>query len=240
MNIKEILAEINNAFFRFEYFMNGRINEYKYFGFNEAFTKLFNEAKKPENFTYNTCKLIGKYWQLTEQIRVDYDQREFANVEALDNEMFWEDCKEILYLNWDRFEDFIEFTTPDEIAEIERKFSITNILTTSDLPPQQAETKTKQKTPTAPARALFCNLINETEIIKKGSNETPEKYCKRICAKYNLKYTDRVRQNFNGNKSKKHYIELTELILPCIDKTIKEKIQKHLDSKNPPKQKLYV
>lgn len=104
------------------------------------------------------------------------------------------------------------------------------------LPPQQTETKT----PTAPAIALFCNLINEAEIIKKESDEIPETYCKRICENYKLKYTDRVRQNFNGNKSKKHYKELTELILPCIDVTIKDKIQKYLDSKNPPKQKLYA
>ena len=104
------------------------------------------------------------------------------------------------------------------------------------LPPQQTETKA----PTAPAIALFCNLINEAEIIKKENNEIPEIYCKHICKNYNLKYTDRVRQNFNGNKSKKHYKELTELILPCIDEKTKDKIQKHLDSKNPPKQKLYA
>lgn len=104
------------------------------------------------------------------------------------------------------------------------------------LPPQQTETKT----PTAPAIALFCNLINEAEIIKKESNEITEIYCKRICEKYNLKYTDRVRQNFNGKKYKRHNKELTEIILPCIDETTKDKIQKHLDSKNPPKQKLYA
>jgi hypothetical protein len=118
----------------------------------------------------------------------------------------------------------------------EKKFidEITPLL--KALPPQQNETKT----PTAPAIALFCNLINEAEIIKKESDEIPETYCKRICENYKLKYTDRVRQNFNGKKSKKHYKELTELILPCIDVTIKDKIQKYLDSKNPPKQKLYA
>lgn len=106
---------------------------------------------------------------------------------------------------------------------------------TTPLLPQQAETKT----PTAPAIALFCNIINEAEIIKKESNEIPATYCKRICENYKLKYTDRVRQNFNGKKSQKHYKELIERILPCIDVTIKDKIQKHLDSRNPPNQKLY-
>lgn len=102
--------------------------------------------------------------------------------------------------------------------------------------PQQTETKT----PTAPAIALFCNLINETEINKRETDEIPEKYCKRICEKYNLKYTDRVRQHFYCTKNKKHHIELTELILPCIDVTVKDKIQKHLDSKNSSKQNLYA
>lgn len=96
------------------------------------------------------------------------------------------------------------------------------------------------KTPSAPAISLFCNLVNDAEIIKKENNEIPERYCKRICEIYSLKYTDRVRQNYNGNKSKKHYKELIERILPCIDKTTTNKIQKHLDSKNPPKQNLYA
>jgi hypothetical protein len=101
--------------------------------------------------------------------------------------------------------------------------------------PQQA----KKKEPTKIAIALFCNLINEVEIIKQEVNEIPEIYCERICKIYNLEYSDRVRQNFNGNKSKKHYKQLTELILPRIDELIKDKIQKHLDTKNLVKQNLY-
>lgn len=97
-----------------------------------------------------------------------------------------------------------------------------------------------KKQPSAPAISLFCNLVNDAEIIKKENDEIPERYCKRICEIYSLKYTDRVRQNYYGNKSNKHYKELFELILPCIDKTTTNKIQKHLDSKNPPKQNLYA
>lgn len=136
MKFQEIITEINNAFFRLESFMNGSISNYQYFGFNEAFTKLFNEAIKPENFTYNNCKLIGKYWDLTEQIRVDYDRSNFENSEAYENEDFCEDCNEIMYVNWDRIDEFMVFLTPDEIAEAERKFSITDILKAPALPPQ--------------------------------------------------------------------------------------------------------
>lgn len=117
------------------------------------------------------------------------------------------------------------------LAEITKVEGLIN-----NVKPPQAE----NKTPTAPAKALFCNLINEAGIIKRLSNEIPETYCKRICEKFNLSYSDRVRQNFNGNKSKKHYKEVIELILPFIDVTIKEKVQKILDSKYQAKQKLYA
>ena len=141
MKFQEIITEINNAFFRLESFMNGSISNYQYFGFNEAFTSLFKKNKKPENFTYNNCKLIGKYWDLIEQIRVDYDRSDFKYTEAYENENFCKDCDEIMYVNWDRIEEFMVFSTPDEIAEAERKFSITDILKAPTLPPQPIKTK---------------------------------------------------------------------------------------------------
>ena len=161
-NFQEIITEINNAFFRLESFMNGSISNYQYFGFNEAFTKLFNEAIKPENFTYNNCKLIGKYWDLTEQIRVDFDQSNFENSEAYENEDFCEDCNEIMYVNWDRIDEFMVFSTPDEIAEAERKFSITDILKAPALPPQPiVKRKPEQETP-----KTFDELFYNTDLVK--------------------------------------------------------------------------
>ena len=137
MKFQKIVTEINNAFFRLESFMNGTIMDYQYFGFKEAFINLFTEARKHENFNYDNCKLIGKYWQLTEQIRIDTDKGDYENCEiAIDNKMFCKDCDEILYLNWERIEDFEEFLTPDEITESERKYSITDILKAPALPPQ--------------------------------------------------------------------------------------------------------
>ncbi len=137
-SFKELVEEINNAFFRLESFMNGTINNYHYFGFNDAFTRLFSEAKKTENFTYDNCKLIGRYWNLTEQTRCDYDISNFKNSKAYENDMFCKDCDELMYLNYDRIEEFTAFSTPDEVKEMERKFSITDILTPS-LTPQQTE-----------------------------------------------------------------------------------------------------
>lgn len=140
MKFQKIVTEINNAFFRLESFMNGTIMDYQYFGFKEAFINLFTEARKHENFNYDNCKLIGKYWQLTEQIRIDTDKGDYENCEiAIDNKMFCKDCNEILYLNWERIEDFEEFLTPDEITESERKYSITDILKAPVLPPPPKE-----------------------------------------------------------------------------------------------------
>jgi hypothetical protein len=235
MEFQGIIVSINNAFFRIESYMSGTKNEYKYFGFIDNFTLLFIEAKKSENFTYENCKLIGEYWKLTEQIRVSYDKSDFDNTDAYENEMFCKDCEEIMYLNWERIEDFTAFSTPDEI---ERKFSITDILNTKALPPQQNKTKTDKLK--APVLGLFCGIINKIGIDKRVETESANIYCERICVKYKLLYTDRVRQNYNVNETKKLIQELTEKVLPLIDKETKKLIQEYLESKQPPKQNLYA
>ena len=78
-----------------------------------------------------------------------------------------------------------------QLAEIENE----------TLPPQQTETKTDK--PKAPLLGLFCALINKIGIDKKEETESATVYCKRICIKYKLPYTDRVRQNYNVNETKK-------------------------------------
>jgi len=104
------------------------------------------------------------------------------------------------------------------------------------LPPQQAKTKKL----TAPVLGLFCGLINKIGIDKREETESAPIYCERICVKYKLPYTDRVRQNYNVNENKKPIQELTEKVLPLIDIETKSLIQKYLDSKHPPKQNLYA
>lgn len=141
----ELTKRINSAFFKLEAFMNGSIDVYKYFGFNNTFTLLFAEIKKTENYTYENCKLINDYWKLTEQIRIDYDKASFDNDSAYDNDDFCKDCDEITYLNYERVEEFCEFRLSDE--SIERKFSITDILQNSEISHKQTgkkSTKTKQ------------------------------------------------------------------------------------------------
>jgi len=143
--LNEIITQINNAFYRLECFMNGTIKEYQHFDFLLSFTNLFAEVKKSENFTYENCKLIGKYWSITEQIRVDFDNSDFENQDAYDNDDFNKDCEDICFLNYERIDDFSEFTTPDEVAEIETKSSITEIIQELRAGKQQQKQQNKQQ-----------------------------------------------------------------------------------------------
>jgi hypothetical protein len=105
---------------------------------------------------------------------------------------------------------------------------------------QQTENKKESEKIKAPVLALFCKLINAIGIEQKDEIESVEKYCKRVCERYNLVYTDRVRQNFNGNETKVNLKLLTQNVLPLLDAETKSKIQKHLDTKQPPKQNLHT
>ena len=147
MEFYEIVSSINNAFYRLECFMNSKLNDYHYFGFNDAFTIFFEELKKPKNYTFKNCKLAGKYWELTEQLRIDFDQSNFENEDAFENDNFCKDSDEINFLNNDRIEEFSEFQTPDEIGESEHKYSILDILKDEALIPKQLISDyTSQKT----------------------------------------------------------------------------------------------
>lgn len=98
----------------------------------------------------------------------------------------------------------------------------------------------KKQSIKAPVLAFFCSLINEMGVVKKEEAESATNYCKRICAKYILPYTDRVRQNFYGNETKKIRREFLENVLPLLDDETKSKIQRYLDNKYPPIQNLYT
>lgn len=106
------------------------------------------------------------------------------------------------------------------------------------LPPQQAEAKPKKLT--APIISLFCTLINDSKTIIRVQNENAENYCRRICAQFDLPYTDRVRQNFDGkSNTKKNRQNLRNMLLPNIEAETQIKLQHYLDTKHPTEQNLY-
>jgi hypothetical protein len=135
LNYDKIVKKINDAFFKLEAFMAGTIKDYNYFDFNTAFTELFYFTRKTENFNYENCKRIGKYWELTEQIRVDYEKTNFDNKKACNNKAFCHDCNVISSLAWDRLEEFNSFQTPDEVEEQTRKKSITDLMRPTTINP---------------------------------------------------------------------------------------------------------
>jgi len=128
LSYPDVIKKINDAFFRLESFMNGTLLEYKHFNFDTAFTELFNLTKKHENYTPENCKRIGQYWVLTDQIRVDYDKSDFINTEGYDNKDFCHDCEEVMGINWERIDEFLAFSTHEEIEEYEKKKSISDII----------------------------------------------------------------------------------------------------------------
>ena len=89
---------------------------------------------------------------------------------------------------------------------------------------------------------LFCKLINNVNLLKLGESENAETYCKKICSIYELKYTDRVRQNFYSSDSPKNLENIRKLILPKIDFEASSIISDYLDKldkKNIPNTNLY-
>lgn len=128
LSYETVVKKLNDAFFKLEAFMTGAINDYKSFDFNTAFTELFYFTRKSENFTYDNCKCIGEYWQLTEQIRRDYDHADFENTKAYKNKAFCRDCNVITSIAFDRVEEFANFATPDEVNFETRKKTISDLM----------------------------------------------------------------------------------------------------------------
>jgi hypothetical protein len=138
----------------------------------------------------------------------------------------------------EKVKEYISKNSEEILNQLRKKFidEITPLL--KALPPPHTETKTDKLK--APVLGLFCSLINKIGIDKKDETESATVYCERICDKFKLPYTDRVRQNYNVNETKKLIQELTEKVLPLIDNETKILVQKYLDSKQPPKQNLYA
>jgi len=94
---------------------------------------------------------------------------------------------------------------------------------------------------TISARAIgqFCTLVHESGLSKRG-NKTIISFCKEVCEAYKIDYSDNVRQWFNKRSGSNYDNEVKTLILPKILPSAAKKINRYLDKKNPPNQKLYA
>jgi hypothetical protein len=91
------------------------------------------------------------------------------------------------------------------------------------------------------ARAIgrFCTLVYESGLRKKG-NKSIISFCKEVCEAYKIEYSDNVRQWFDKRSGGRYDDEVKSLILPRILPSAAKKINRYLDKKNPPNQKLYA
>jgi hypothetical protein len=145
LNYDKVVQKLNDAFFKLEAFMNGTISDYKYFDFNTAFTELFYFTRLEENYTYDNCKRIGQYWELTAQISVDFDKSDFKNSKAYNNKAFCSVCNKIISIHWDRMEEFSSFQTPDEVEEQTKKKTISDLIKPTTKSPEVVKVESKEK-----------------------------------------------------------------------------------------------
>jgi hypothetical protein len=81
----------------------------------------------------------------------------------------------------------------------------------------------------------FCGLIKKSGVFPKGERESVESFCKKVCEKFVLDYTDNVRKAFTERMEKDKTQKVIKHILPIIDITTSEKITKYINEN----QKLY-
>lgn len=192
--------------------------------FENEFWEMYPASQKPkENYLPFVIQRESELLNEIEYTISEYKENEYWEFDFEEYQKFIDTSKQIELL----------FNVSELLVQLYRLEMFNELL----LPPQQTKTD-KLK---APVLGLFCSLINKIGIDKKDETESATVYCKRICDKFKLPYTDRVRQNYNVNETKKLMQELTKKVLPLIDDNeTKILIQKHLDSKQPPKQNLYA
>jgi hypothetical protein len=80
---------------------------------------------------------------------------------------------------------------------------------------------------TAPALALFCNIVHKEGII---SGNSAVKISKAVCEKYKFTHTDRVRINFYNDITNKNARIIIEDILPTVDEKTAKIVKTHLET----------
>ena len=198
----------------------------------------------PDNPFFNLYLGLCYLEKVLQLIKNEYESNLNTSIEYLENIIYQsEDYKNLVevsrnigrnIINNKQHPDFgiLKKHISEQLEYIERNNKIIKAL-----PPQQTGTKTDKLK--APVLGLFCSLINKIGIDKKDETESATVYCERICGKFKLPYTERVRQNYNVKETKKLIQELTEKVLPLIDNETKNSVEKYLDSKQLPKQNLY-
>jgi len=211
VELKEQFELIDNAFFRLELLMSGKVSEYKFFGFHDAFVVLFYEMLESENYTIQNCNRMNKYYCLLSQISYDHDKSEFDNQDAYNNEDFNRDCEEIDYLCWDLVEYFAHFDNSEEEKKISIK-EIANIpIIVEDIKPIKSELLFPEL-----MKYRFCDLEKVQALSKDSQSKLVDVISKnsipyQIAMINYLGFIDYLMSEFFKTKTQLH-IELAKLL----------------------------
>jgi len=130
----EHVKSIDNAFFRIESFMEGKLLDYKGFDFARAFSVLFHRTSEAVNFTIDNCRKVGQYYLLIGQLAYDWDKTDYPNQAANKNPKFVEDMEAISYLSWYHDYEFVKFLSSEDQNDRNQKYSIMDTFSHSTIP----------------------------------------------------------------------------------------------------------
>jgi hypothetical protein len=158
LSFNELLNQIDNAFFRFENYLRGNLDEYNGFGFAYHFIILFAKAKHDKNNTVATSIRITLYFRLLQQHVYDVDKGRYNNKKANDNNDFVEDCEDMSYICNQLLHKFLNFETQSQIDEFNKKYSIEDISKEHNIKPNNLPVQINDK------RHL---VFNDTDTVNK-------------------------------------------------------------------------
>jgi F0F1-type ATP synthase delta subunit len=144
-----------------------------------------------------------------------YDIQESCIKNQID---FFELCRKV-HFRWDMISTGITqgFKETEDLLRIKNESPVLKSLYTGP------------KQPTKPSIALFCKIVSNSKLDQQGMDSV-EKFCQRICSKYSLGYTDKVRQQFQKSPSVSNIKQIKDLIFPNIDEPTRIVLSNHLDS----------
>lgn len=128
MSHQEVVTALNDAFFRLERYMNGKLPDYEGFPFTRYMLILFIKTRETANYNYANCKLIGKYWWVVQQVIIDVQKGDYETYAADHNDDFDDAYGDLKTIAEDYVHEFISFATEDEITEETKKHSITDVV----------------------------------------------------------------------------------------------------------------
>ena len=167
-NIVTIISDINNAFYRLEKFMDGTVQNYKSFLFNDAFTIFFNELNKLENVNVKNHKLRDGYHYFLSQLSYAYDKVEFKNQKAYKNDDFNRDFNELEYVYNHRSSEFgINFDLDDYKFEMPSIMEIVNDAINQNL---DLKVETTNKISSSDKKLLTPDKYNYKSLLEKSGN----------------------------------------------------------------------